>query len=171
MHEAPEGVRVLAAVMLLALASTVDATTTSLVVSPDPLVEFRRFRVRLDGPFGQPAPVVQIRIESGQIIVQTSSVDYVDPSLPPVAAVGAEAIAPAAGPYELLDVRCAGNPPPPLPGCTIVARRSIEVGPVPPIPSTGFASLAALALGCAGIAHRALNRARLKPRLSASSAP
>jgi hypothetical protein len=160
MDEVRACARVLAPTLLLVLAGTAQATTAPLVISPDPLIEYRAFRVRLDGPFGQPAPVVQVRIEAGQIIVQTSSVDYVDPSLPPVAAVEAVAFAPAAGTYELIDVRCAGNPPPPLPGCTIASRRHIEVGPVPPIPSTGFASLAALALGCAGIARRALRRAR-----------
>lgn len=144
--------------LLLVLAANAPAAAP-LRVMPQPLIERGPLEVRLEGPFGQPAPMMQIRIEGREIIVQTSWVDFVDPALPQVESVSARTIAPAAGIYELLDVRCAGNPPPPLPGCTVVERRTIEVGPVPPIPSGSLASLSVLVLGCAEIARRALRRA------------
>jgi hypothetical protein len=159
-NECRTQVRRVSVALLLVFVGVGPIAAATLEVTPVPLVEHGPLEVRLAGPFLQPAPTIQIHIEGAEIIVRTYSQDFGYPDRPPVAAVSATTTAPAAGIYELVDLRCAGNPPPPAPGCIVAERRTIEVGPVPPIPSTGFASLAALALGCLGFARQTLRRAR-----------
>jgi hypothetical protein len=126
---------------------------------PEPIIEHGPLRVRLVGPFPQPAPILSVRAEAGQILVRTYFEDYGYPNLPPVPQVEASITAPAAGRYDLVRLSCSGNAPPPSPPCSVVARGTIDISQVPAIPAGGAIGWTALALGLVALATHPLRRA------------
>ena len=109
------------------------AGTNVKLLLPATPVERGELRVRYEGPFSQPAPVLSLRIEGNRVIARSVGNDFAFPNLPQVAFVEAAIPAPPAGSYVLVDERCAGNPPPPQGPCvevtsfgfTVVAAHSV----------------------------------------------
>lgn len=123
-------------------------TNVKLLVPATP-VERGELRVRFEGPFTQPAPVLTLRIEGNRVIARSVGTDFAFPHLPQVAAVEAAILAPPAGNYVLVDERCAGNPPPPQGPCVEVgsfAFTVIEAHSVPTLSAWAAMLLAGLLL-------------------------
>ena len=141
-------------------ASAALAGTSIKLLLPAMPVERGELRVRYEGPFSQPAPVLTLRIEGNRVIARSVGNDFAFPNLPTVAAVEAAIPAPPAGDYVLVDERCAGNPPPPQGPCVEVSSFGFSVGAAHSVPA--WSAWCGLAL--AGLIAAAV-------RLSASSAP
>lgn len=115
--------------------------------------------VRFDGPFPAPAPVLSLRVEGNQVIARSSSADYVLPNEPAVAFVQATIAAPAAGAYVLVDERCDGLPPPPVPLCTRTVLQGFTVSQPPAIPALSGPAIAALLCLVALLGRQRIERA------------
>jgi hypothetical protein len=156
----------LAAAGLLLVCASANSGAPQKIVYPSTPVEGNPLRVRFEGPFHQPAPLLSLRVEGNRIITRFSTTDYVYTHLPPIPFVEAQITAPAAGDYLLVDERCAGNPPPPGPMCIEVSSQSLSIIAAPQIPATsplGLLALIALALVGAQRIERAFTaRERLR---------
>lgn len=115
-----------------------------ILIPPSP-VAGAALTVRFDGPFPAPPPVLTLRLEGDQLIARSATADFVLPDQPTVAFVQASLVAPAAGAYVLVDERCDGLPPPPVPQCTRNVLHGFTISEPPAIPTASGAALVAAA--------------------------
>ena len=114
--------------------------------------------VRFEGPFAPPAPVLVLRVDGDLLIARSYAEDFALPG-PPVPYVEATNAAPAAGEYVLVDERCDGLPPPPLPVCTQAVLQGFTVAGTVAIPATGAWAAGCLLLAVAALAAQRIERA------------
>jgi hypothetical protein len=137
-------------------APALAATLAGLTIQPDAPVAGHPFLLRLDGPFAQPTPVLSVRVVGDDVIASAYYEDFADPTLPRIPFVEVEATAPVAGAYRLVHQSCAGNVPPGVPPCQVIATGALQVMPAPQIPVASPLALLGLGLVLAVFARGAL---------------
>lgn len=155
-------------VAALFFASTAQAGSGDVRIEPTPLLSGGPLRARIIGPLTQPAPELELRVETGRIVLRAYVVDFVDPQLPALDFVEVVGTAPAAGSYLLVLETCGGNPPPPNPVCEVTPLETLQVLPVAGVPAASTWMRVLLSLALVVTALRLVRRGRT---LSASSAP
>lgn len=155
----------IACALLLAVVGGIQASIAGasveagLTIQPDAPVEGQTFRLRLEGPFAQPSPILSVRVVGDDVIASAYFEDFADPRLPQVPYVEVATTAPPAGEYDLVHQTCAGSAPPGSPPCNVVATGTLQVSPAAQIPAASNYGLIALGLAIAAFALRHRPRA------------